>query len=78
MYLTHTLLNIQENLIFFTLHITLRPFEGKDILNHKIKVSNYVTYKIQSEHYTTCTTEPASDFYIKLYQFLMVTSVLLK
>ena len=38
---------------FFTIHITLRPFEGEDILNHKINVSNYVTYNTQSEHYST-------------------------
>ena len=30
--------------------------------NHKIRVSNYVTYYIQSEHYSTYTTESASDF----------------
>ena len=47
---------------FFTAQITLRPFEGEDILYYKIKVSNYVTYNIQSEHYTTHTTESANDF----------------
>ena len=47
---------------FFTVQTTLRPFEGSDILSHKIKVTNYVTYNIQSEHYTTYTTELANDF----------------
>ena len=47
---------------FFTVQITLRPFEGSEILNHKIKVTNYVTYNIQSEHYTTYTRELANDF----------------
>ena len=47
---------------FFTVSILLRIYDGKYHLNHKINVSNYVIYKIQSEHYTTYTTELAVIF----------------
>ena len=47
---------------FFTIQITLTAFEDTDILSQKIKVTNYVTYNIKSEHYSTFTTEIASDF----------------
>ena len=60
---------------FFAL---LRLYDGEHPLNHKIGVSNYVTYNIQSEHYSTYTTELANDFYIELNQFIFLTSVLLK
>ena len=45
----------------YTVHITLRDYEG-DPLSHKIIVSMYVTYNIQSEHYNIYSTESASDF----------------
>ena len=48
MYLILILSNIQEISFFFTIHITLRCYEG-DPLSHKI-------------NYTTYTTESASDF----------------
>ena len=47
---------------FFTVSILLREHDREHPLNHKINVSNYVTYNIQSEHYTTYTKEPASNF----------------
>ena len=47
---------------FFTVHITLRPFESEDILNHKINVAKYVTFNFQSEHYTTYITDLANNF----------------
>ena len=48
---------------FFTVSILLREYDGEHPLNHKINVSKYVTYNIQSELYTTYTTEPGSrDF----------------
>ena len=46
---------------FFTLNILLRLYVGKHPLNHKINVSNYVTYNIESGDYTTYTTELAKD-----------------
>ena len=46
----------------FTIHITLRLSEGESTLQHKIDVTNYVTYQIQSEHFYIHTTEPATDF----------------
>ena len=50
---------------FSTVQTTL-SFEGKNILNHKINVADYVTYNTESENYTTDTTEPASDFWHKV------------
>ena len=38
-----------------------QSFSGELLLDHKINVSNNVTYTIQNGHYTTYTTEPASD-----------------
>ena len=61
-----TLAHIQENSISFTVHITLRLFEGEDILNHKTNLSIYVTYNIQSEQYSTYTTKIANDFLHKV------------
>ena len=37
-------------------------YDGEDPRNHKISVSNNVTYNIQSEHYSIFTTKLASDF----------------
>ena len=40
------------------------------LLTKKIKVSYFVTYNIESEHYSTYTTVPAPDFLqraIKIY-----------
>ena len=37
-------------------------YGDSDLCNHEIRVSNYVTYYIQSEHYSTYNTESASDF----------------
>ena len=51
-----------RNFNFFTVRITLRLYEGESPLDHKINVSNYVTYIIQSENYTTYTTELTNDF----------------
>ena len=62
MYLIFTLSNIRENLFFFTVHITLKPHEDVPSLHREIRVSNKVTYNIESENYTTYTTEPAPDF----------------
>ena len=43
--------------------ISLRfEYGDTDPFNRKIRVSNYVTYNILSEHYSTYTTESASDF----------------
>ena len=47
---------------FFTISILLREYDGEHPLNHKIIVSKYVTYSIESDHYTTFTTESASYF----------------
>ena len=47
---------------FSTVSVLLRFYDGEHPLNNKINVSNYVTYNIQSEHYTTYTTGSASDF----------------
>ena len=49
---------------FFTVCVNL-IFDVDDYENpskHKITVSSYITYNIQSEHYTTYTTKSASDF----------------
>ena len=51
---------------FFTLSILLGEHGGEHPLNHNINVTNYVTYNIQSEHYTTYTTELASDFFYRV------------
>ena len=51
---------------FFTIQITLKAFEDTNILSHKIRVTNYVTYNIQSEYYSTFTTEIASDLLQKV------------
>ena len=37
-----------RNFNFFTISYLLRKYDGEHPLNHKIKVSNYVTYNIQS------------------------------
>ena len=63
---------------FFTISILLRLYDREHPLNHKINVSNYVTYNIESGHYTTYTTEPANDFLHELYQFIFLTDALLK
>ena len=47
---------------FFTVSILLRLYDGEHPLNHKTIVSNYVTYNIQSKHYTTYTTGLADGF----------------
>ena len=47
---------------FYRVRITLGLYEGESHLNHKINVSNYVIHDIQSENYTTYTTELAKDF----------------
>ena len=47
---------------FFTVRITLRFYEDEHPLNHKINMSNYVSYNVPSAHYTTHTTEPATVF----------------
>ena len=47
---------------FFTVSILLGFYDGEYPLKHKINMSNYVTYNILSELYTTCTTELASGF----------------
>ena len=54
---------------FFTIHITLKPFQGKTITQHKIDVTNYVTYNIQSEYCSTHSTESANDF---LHRFISI------
>ena len=64
--------------IFFAVQITLRPFESEDILNHNMNLSNYVTYNIQSEHYTTYTTELANDFSHRVISIFFLMTVLLK
>ena len=46
---------------FFTVCISLRLDVSETPRNHKINVSSYVTYNIQSENYTTYTTELAND-----------------
>ena len=46
---------------YFTVSNLLRIYDGGHPFNHKINVSKYVTYNIQSEHYTTYTTELAND-----------------
>ena len=66
MYSIRTLSNTQKKFNFFTVQITLRLYEGEHRLNHQLKVSNYVTYKIQSKKYTTYTTELANDFLHKV------------
>ena len=38
---------------FFTISFLLRLNDGEHPLNKKIGILNYVTYNIQSEHYTT-------------------------
>ena len=65
MYLILNFIEHTRKFNFFTVHITLRDYEV-DPLSHKIKVSNYVTYNIQSEHYNTYATESASDFLHKV------------
>ena len=47
---------------FFTVQFSLKLDEGESPRNHKINLSNYVTYNIHSENYTTYTTEIANDF----------------
>ena len=47
---------------FFTVSILFGLYDREHLLNHKINVSNHVTYFIQSEHYMTNTTESANDF----------------
>ena len=69
MYLIRTLPHIQGNSIFFTVQISLKLGEGESPCNHKIIVSNYVTYNVQSENYTTYTTEFDNDF---LHKFISI------
>ena len=55
---------------FFTISVLLRLYNEEHPLNEKINVSNYVTYNIESEYYSTYTTVPAPDFLqrvIKIY-----------
>ena len=47
---------------FHTVCITLKPHLDESSIKHEISLSNYVTYKKESEHYTTFTTYSASDF----------------
>ena len=61
--------NHSRKIIYFNLCITLRynpnlshPTDNKDLLEHKIKISNIVSYTIHSQHYTTFSSESASDF----------------
>ena len=42
-----------------------------DPCNHKIGVSNYVTYNIHSENYSTYSTESASDFLHRVMQIYL-------
>ena len=55
-----------RKLNFFTVPITLTLYEGESPLNHKINVSNYVTYNIQSENYITYTTKLANDILLEV------------
>ena len=61
---------------FFTVSILLRLYDGEHPLNHKLSVLKYGTYNIQSEHYTTYTTEPASDFLHRVISILFFSQVL--
>ena len=61
MYLSHILSNIQKNSVSSQC-VILRYHGWESPLNHKKRVSNIFTYNIQSEQYSTYTTEPASDF----------------
>ena len=56
-------INLQEKLFFFSVSVVLKfDDDDFDCFKHKISVSNNVTYSIESENYTTYTTEPAPDF----------------
>ena len=46
---------------FFRVCIILRFYDDENYLDHEISVPNNVTFKIQSEHYSTHTAEPAID-----------------
>ena len=63
---------------FFTVSTLLRLYDEEHPLNHKINVGNNVTYNIQSEHYTTYTTESASDFLHRVIAIMFLISVLVK
>ena len=63
---------------FFTVSILLRLYDEGHLLSHKISVSNYVTYSIQSEHYITYTTELANDFLYRVLSIFFLTEVSLK
>ena len=65
-----------KKFVYFSVQVILN-FDD-DCFRHKISVSNNVTYNIESENYSTYTTESASDFYIELYQFTFLMTVLLK
>ena len=51
---------------FSTVSIILRLYDEGRLISHKMNVSNYVTYKIQSEQYSTYMIEPANDFLHKV------------
>ena len=50
----------------FTVSISLRFDDENDPSNHKINISSNVPYNIQTENYSTFTTELASDFLHKV------------
>ena len=53
-------------------------YDREHPVNHKINVSSYVTYNIQSEHYTTYTTELADDFLHRVISFYLSEKCSLK
>ena len=65
-------INLQKELFFFSVSVLLK-FDDDDIdcFKHKKSVSNNVTYSIESENYTTHTTEPAPDFLHRVTGFYL-------
>ena len=63
LYLIHTLSYIHKNSFFFSVSVLLK-FEHDyfGCFRPKISVSNNVTYNIESDFYSTYTTETAPDF----------------
>ena len=68
-YFTHQ----SRNFSFFTICIILRHHsdlfkfdDGDHPLDHKISIPNNITYRIESEYYSACTTESACDFLHKV------------
>ena len=55
-----------RNFNLFSVNIIIRIYDGDRLISHKTGLLNYVTYKIQSEHFTTHMIEAANDFLHKV------------